>query len=470
MVGEVTQGEHRRLRPLEEGHAHVGERAHDLGIEVAAGERAEREHQLVGAGGELLVDDAGELTVGGPAARLGHAGAQIDGQDVGAVLPQHAVDQAREERGVLVHGARAVERVARVRELRHERGDPLDGHGRERRQLDPRAIGRVRHATALAAESARDDGAPARARHAPGGRQQGQRVEHLVQARDLHDPALSQQRLDDLRRPRERARVGEHRLPRVLRAADLQRDDGLPARPRARRDLAQLRGPTEALHEHADHLGVPVLDEELHVVLHAQPGLVAARHDVGEADGPLLHQVLGDRVAEPATLRDQRHGARPRRLDEVGAERGGTEPDVEDPVAVRSADQEAALGGEPFEHLLARASVRPGLAEAARQHDRAAHAARRRVRQHRRHVDGRDRDDDGVGRLRYRREVGVAREPEDLRVLGVDREHAPGVAEALEVRDHSRGAVEALRRANHRDAVRLHQRGEIHGVSPGTQA
>ena len=121
---------------------------------------------------------------------------------------------------------------------------------------------------------------------------------------------------------------------------------GLPRLPRLGRDLTELRRLPETLDEDADDLCVLVLDEELDVVLDGDAGLVAAGDDVAQTDLPLLHEVLGDRVTEPAALRDEPDRPGSERLGEVGAEGRHALANVEHAVAVRAADEQATLGGQ----------------------------------------------------------------------------------------------------------------------------
>src|SRR5439155_10864307 len=191
-------------------------------------------------------------------------------------------EQSREQYRVLVHGAGAVERIARVGEVGREPGDRLYRGIREGRQLDTDARGDVGHATALTAETAEHRDAPAGTAMPRESRHQRERVDHLVQTLDLDDPALIQHGADDLRRAGQRPRVRQHRLARVLRLADFQDDDRLSELARPHRGLPQLRGLPEAFDEYTDHARVLVVDEELHVILDADAGLVAAGNDVAD--------------------------------------------------------------------------------------------------------------------------------------------------------------------------------------------
>ena len=208
----------------------------------------------------------------------------------------------------------------------------------------------------------------------------------------------------------------QHRLPRVLRAADLQHHDGLAQLPRARGRPAKPLGLLESLDERADDGGGRVLDEELDVVLDREPGLVAARDDVAEPHAALLHQVFADRETEAAALRDEPHTAGPQGLRHVGAELAGALADVEDAVAVRAADEQPPLG-QALELGLPRAAGGPGFAEPTRQHDGAAHAARDGGTQYCGNLLGGDRDDRAVRGLRRRGEVGIAGQPEDVGMI-----------------------------------------------------
>ena len=138
---------------------------------------------------------------------------------------------------------------------------------------------------------------------------------------------------------------------------------------------------------------------------------------------------------------------------------------VEHAVAVRAADEQATLGGQPLERGLARLAYRPGLAEAARQDDGGADAALDRRLQESRHLLGRDRHHHDIGGRGCGRQVGIAGQAEDVGIFRIDGEDAATVAEALQVGDDARRAPHALRGADHRDARRLHQWREIHGPS-----
>src|SRR5207247_9025393 len=127
--------------------------------------------------------------------------------------------------------------------------------------------------------------------------------------------------------------------------------------------------------------GGVVSDEKFPVVLDGEAGLIAAGHDVAQADAALPHQVLGDGVTESAALRDDGHGAGLRRSDEVRAERGRPQPDVEDAIAVWSTDEQAAFDREALERRLALAPRRTFFSESAGKDDGPAHAALGRRRQ-----------------------------------------------------------------------------------------
>ena len=258
--------------------------------------------------------------------------------------------------------------------------------------------------------------------------------------------------------------MGQHGLPSVLRAADLEHDQRLAPLPRAGRHRAELVGPTEALHEDADDGGVLVVDEELHVVLDAHAGLVAAGDDVAEPHRALAHEMLGDGVAEAAALRDDGHAARPH-LGQVRAERGHAQPDVEHAIAVGPADEQPALGGQPLERGLPLAPDRARFGEAARQHDGGPHAAVDGGGEDAGHLLGGDGHHDAVGRLRRRGLVGIARQAEHLVVLGIVREVPSAIAERFQIFDDAGRPTHALRGADDGDAARPHQRGEVESIA-----
>jgi hypothetical protein len=242
---------------------------------------------------------------------------------------------------------------------------------------------------------------------------------------------------------------------------------GLPSAS-ARRRLSERVGLLEALDEGADDVGVVVVDEIGDVVLDREPGLVAARDDVADPDAALLHQVLGDRMAEAAALGHDAHGARSERLRHVGAEGRRAQSDIEDAVAVRPADEEPVIRREALELGLALLALGAGLGESTREHDGPTHSVRHGGSQHVRHLLRWNRDDDAVRALRRGAEVGIAGKPEDLGVSRIDRENFPDVAEALQIGDDPCRAGQPLRGADDRDARRLHQGRQVHG--PPTMA
>src|SRR5262249_33504386 len=160
VLAPLTQGLHRRLRALEEGHTGLREGPYDLLVEVAAGERAEGDHEAAGALRQRLDHRAAELTRRRAAPRAWHVDAQVHGDDVDGVLAQHDVEELREEAGGLVHRARTVEGIARVREAGQEAFHRLARRRRERRQLDTGTIRGVGRAPALAAEPSQDPDPP----------------------------------------------------------------------------------------------------------------------------------------------------------------------------------------------------------------------------------------------------------------------------------------------------------------------
>ena len=75
------------------------------------------------------------------------------------------------------------------------------------------------------------------------------------------------------------------------------------------RDREQAFRLFEAFDEHGDDAGVGVFDEVVDVLFDGRAGLIAAGNDVAQADMAVEHERVGDRRAESAALRDQRHRA-----------------------------------------------------------------------------------------------------------------------------------------------------------------
>jgi hypothetical protein len=127
VLARVAQGQHRRLGALEERHAGVGERAHDFLIEIAAGERAERDDEPAGMPRQRLDHRAAELprrrTTTGPR----HVDAQVHRDDVDGLVAQHDVEELGKEARVLVHRAGAVAEALEIGDHPRGTGHPLRG-------------------------------------------------------------------------------------------------------------------------------------------------------------------------------------------------------------------------------------------------------------------------------------------------------------------------------------------------------
>ena len=130
--------------------------------------------------------------------------------------------------------------------------------------------------------------------------------DQLIEAANADHAFAGRDRVKSLDRARERAGVRHRRSAAALGGAEFQRDDGLAGRARGLAGLAKYFRVPHALEiDHDDAYG-RIGGEIGHQVGRLEPGLVAGRHHVADADAAIF-QRLADRHHDGAGLSGNRH-------------------------------------------------------------------------------------------------------------------------------------------------------------------
>ena len=190
-----------------------------------------------------------------------------------------------------------------------------------------------------------------------------QRVDRV----DQRHAVLPEQRRERLVPAGERAGVRERRALAELAAAELQHDHRLHARGALDRG-AEAAAVLGALHDAGDDLGRRIVGEELDVVGHLQHGLVAAGDEIIDADAAIGGE-LGERIHQPAALRDERDAAGRRVARDVRHGGGEAIAEARDAHAVGPGERHVGRARERDEPRLPRAAlVAGGVGKTFRHH------------------------------------------------------------------------------------------------------
>ena len=202
-----------------------------------------------------------------------------------------------------------------------------------------------------------------------------------------------------------------------------------------------------------------IVEERLQQLRRGDVDLVAGRHAVAKTQSLRLGQI-DDGVAETARLEGARDRAGPQiRLVSDTAEHG-PHPVLhrQHALAVRPDDAHACLVEHPLQLSFELASIGPCLAESCRQHHRKADAGLAAVADRLRHRRGWHRDQRQLARLVDGAGIGIALEPVQLLVLGIDRKDAARIAGVLQRLDRlPADAGEIGGRADDGNAPRMKQ-------------
>ena len=166
------------------------------------------------------------------------------------------------------------------------RGEAREGLGARLRDLDAAHRERIDHHDGAAgrggqhrdARRARADRPDRRAAH------QRQRLEQAFEAFDPRDAAIGEERARDIVLAGERAGMGDGKLARRRRAAELVGDDRLAALGGAEREVAQRRRIADAFEEQQVAVDVGIIERRGANLADRQVHLVADRDQPGKAD------------------------------------------------------------------------------------------------------------------------------------------------------------------------------------------
>jgi hypothetical protein len=201
---------------------------------------------------------------------------------------------------------------------------------------------------------------------------------------------------------------------------------------------------------------IGVIDEILDIILDRCADLVAARHEMTEAELAVGHQRREHIRAQAAALRHDRHRARtqgPRERTAIGRKAGFHADEAE---AVRPADAHTPVG----ERTQPRGPVVSvsAFAEARGEHDGRGDAARVRFLENIAGRIGGDRDHEAIDRSGQVAHGGKALVAQHVRVARVHRKNLAGKAAVAQVGDDIGPASAALGGAHDRNGLGIEQR------------
>ena len=211
-------------------------------------------------------------------------------------------------------------------------------------------------------------------------------------------------------------------------AADFGYDDRLAGFRRAAGGDEELVDVADALDEQQDHVGGGILHHIVEEFAGAEVGFIAGADDVAERHAQRLGAVI-DRKADAAALRDNadppfgRDQWRRVRLDIDGrAEGGGDALDLAvKAFRIGTGNPHAALFRQRHDGVLHGGAVAALLGESRRDDHRVLDAHGGALLERAEHRARRDDDDGEVDRLPDIRDRGVAFQPVDIAVIGIDR-------------------------------------------------
>ena len=322
---------------------------------------------------------------------------------------------------------------------------------RELGELDPGVAGPVggQHAGAAAIG---DDGEAVAARALVGAEDLG-RGEELAEGQRPHRTGPFQRRVEHVVGAHQRAGMGRSGLGTRGMAARFQHDHRFQpgGRPHRRQERRRIVHPLDI---EQDRVGLRIGGEELHDVAEVDIGRVA-QADQGREAEVMRTRPVGNRRVERARLRDQGKPA----LGGAGAQEGGVQllPGAHQADAVRPHEAHARavrLGDQLGFVFLA---VAAALAEPGRQDDRVMAAGLAEVADDAGHGLGRRGDQGEVDFLTDLEHGGIALQPADLLVLGIDGMDLPLEPVGFEVgKNPAADALGVFGRAIDRDRFRVH--------------
>ena len=360
----------------------------------------------------------------------------------------------------LVGGAPGVDRVADIAHRRQLPKDGLPGGLGDRREVEPGLDGEVGEQRCLAGRD-RHESRPAAtdpsAEAVAAGVELG-RLEQLVEVGAADHPGRGQGGIGHPVLARDRAAVGDRGRLGLRRPPDLDREDRLAELQGSVGQRQEALGPFEPLDEQDDRVGLWILERVGQVVAHVEDDLGAAPDDPAEPDP---RAGVDERIRDRPALGDAGHAAARQPRVHVADVDGRLRRPVDDAHAVRTDDRQAVAEGDGPDIALHLGSGLTTFDHAAAGDEHGAGADVGRLLGDRRRPERVQCDEDGVGHLGQRSEVGVARLPPGVGVLRVDEVTAGRAAHDRQVVADRLREVRARRRADHGDRARGEQRPKI---------
>ena len=342
-------------------------------------------------------------------------------------------------------------------------GDTLPGQPRDHRRgrwhhLEPGKRQPVDHQGAAAAGGGHHRDRPRRRRRRRlAGDHQRRQLEQGLQHVHAQHAAIAQERVGAAVRTDQRPGMRRRQLAAGLGPPQHVGDDRLAGRRRPPGHGLEAVGPANRLQEQQDRAGRRIVDQHLADLGDPEVGLVAHRHQLGEADAARLaarqqrsqHAAAMRQHPQPSRL-ELRHFQR--RVDRQRHPVGN----VDHPHAVRTQQPHPVFARARQEPVLQRHGA--GLGEAAGEHADAADSALAAFRHQRRHLAGGDQNVGVVHRLGQLGQRRQSRLAEDGSVARIDRPDRASVAVPAQVaEDPAGGLVRVARGADQRHRARPQQ-------------
>ena len=346
------------------------------------------------------------------------------------------IDAGHEIVGAAQHPEAAVDRIADQRADRQHGVEPVRGGGRQRRKLEPVALGGVDEEPAIGARQR--DGAETAAGRRAGMHQELRDLDRIVEGIGANDADVAGDRVERFDAAGKRAGMGHGGVPSARRMAELDGDDRFARGPRGAAGGLEFRQLRDRLDIDDDDLELGLGGEESDVIGDAEAGFVAAGDKVVGMDAALLQRLVGE-DHHAAALADERNRAG---LDRQRAVLGqGDEAAARTDIAeaIRARDRKPGLRNGLGE-LAAECRGRrvEALAEAGGKHRGAAGARGSAAAQGLDHARRRHQHNKVIGRLRQRLEIGIAGLAPQVRSARIDQVDRSGELVAVEIVPHPR--------------------------------
>ena len=394
----------------------------------------------------------------------------VDDDDIGVGIVDHDLDRLHVDGGIDHRGESGIERIADDAAGPEHLCQFLGGVCAERREVQPGGIERVDQQAALAA--GQRHGGEAVALRRIGMHETFGGLDQFIEAANADHALAGRDRIEGLNRAGERAGMRHRGRTAALGGAELERDHRLAGGARGLAGLAEHLGVPHAFEIDHDHADRRIGREIGHQVRRLEPGLVAGRDHVADADAAIF-QRLADRHHDRAGLPGDRDG--------TGFHGDDAVVDIGEQVFARAQIAEAVRAGDGkagFTHRLFQFDRQPlafrvlQLAEARGDDGGGARAGGRGVADHLHRETRRHQHQHVVGLFRKAGEILVAGHAPDRFALGVNREQFALVLVLDQIVPDALGIVAGLvGRADQHDVARVQHRmdalDDVAGVGRG---